>query len=50
MTRGQTTLSMDEKEDHSNLIDIEHEITVREQIIIRADNDEVEAHNNYFKN
>ena len=49
MTRGQTTLSMDEKEEHTNLIEIEHEITERDQIIIKADSDEIEAHNNYFK-
>ena len=49
MTRGQTTLSMDEKEEHTNLIEIEQEITGRDQIIIKADNDEIEAHNNYFK-
>jgi len=49
MTRGQTTLSMDEKEEHANLTEIEQEITGRDQIIIKADNDEIEAHNNYFK-
>ncbi len=49
MTRGQTTLSMDEKEEHANLTEIEEEITGRDQIIIKADNDEIEAHNNYFK-
>jgi len=49
MTRGQTTLSMGEKEEHTNLIEIEQEITGRDQIIIKADNDEIEAHNNYFK-
>ena len=50
MTRGQTSLSMDDKVERPSLIDVEHEITGRDQIIIRADSDEIEEHLNYFKN
>ena len=50
MTRGQTTLSMDEHEERLNSIHEVQQITERDQIIIKADIDEIEAHNNYFKN
>tara|TARA_Y100000768_G_scaffold216083_1_gene162862 strand:+ start:298 stop:957 length:660 start_codon:yes stop_codon:yes gene_type:complete len=50
MTRGQTSLSMDDKVEHSNMIDVEQEIIERDEIIVKADIDEIEAHKNYFKN
>ena len=50
MTRGQTSLSMSEKEEYLNSNDMEQDITKRNQIIIKADNEEIDAHNNYFKN
>ena len=50
MTRGQTTLSMDEQEERLNSTNEEQQITERDQIIIKADIDEIKAHNNYFKN
>ena len=49
MTRGQTSLSMSQKEEYLNSNDSDQEMPQRNQIIIKADNEEIDAHNNYFK-
>ncbi len=49
MTRGQTSLSMINQVESSNSTDTEQEIAERDQIILRANNDELEAHQDYFK-
>ena len=50
MTRGQTSLAMNHTVEDSGLSDSDQEMPHRDQIIIKADNEELEAHKNYFKN
>ena len=50
MTRGQTSLAMNNTVEDSGLSDSDQEMPHRDQIIIKADNEELEAHKNYFKN
>ena len=49
MTRGQTSLAMNHTVEDSGLSDSDQEMPHRDQIIIKADNEELEAHQNYFK-
>jgi len=50
MTRGQTSLAMNHTVEDSGLSESDQEMPHRDQIIIKADNEELEAHKNYFKN
>ncbi len=49
MTRGQTSLAINHAAENSSSSDSDQEMPHRDQIIIKADNEELEAHQNYFK-
>ena len=49
MTRGQTSLAINHTAENSGASDADQKMPHRDQIIIKADNEELEAHQNYFK-